>query len=57
LAGKRYAVPPKSRFRMQANDASSSGFSSLADGLFLQLRYVIVKGNNRKVVELILIPQ
>lgn len=57
LAGKRYAVPPEIRVRMQANDTSNSGFSSLADGLFLQLRYVKVKGNNRKVVELIIIPQ
>ena len=57
LAGKRYSVPRQIRVGELGVDTPGSVFSSLAAGLFLQLRYVRVKGNVRRVIELKVIPQ
>jgi len=57
LAGKRYSMPRQIRVEVLGVDAPRSDFTSLIPGLLVQLRYVRINGNRRKVIELKLIPQ
>ncbi|EPJ54662.1 MAG: hypothetical protein OFPI_06250 [Osedax symbiont Rs2] len=57
LAGKRYSVPRQIRVEVLGLDTPRKDFSSLVTGLLVQLRYVRASDNNRRVIELKLIPQ